>query len=140
MVRARTPTTRAAFPDQFLDRRFLPHPGAFFAGVVKQHLVEFRAQDLPGLGDGVAVVAVEKIKRLAGAAGGGDELDAVFLDEGRGAHLVNQAEPLQGLEGEGQQGFADVIARKFFAFQDQDAMAVFGENGGGGANRRGRRR
>ena len=65
---------RDAFPDQIPDGGFLHDPRAFFAGVVQQHLVELRAEDLPGLGDGVAVVTVEEIKRLAGPARRGRQI------------------------------------------------------------------
>jgi hypothetical protein len=89
--------------DQFRHGRFLLDHGAFFARVVEQQLIKFRTQHLPGLGHSVAVVAVEKIKRLAGPAGRGDELHAVFFDKSRGAHFVDQAQPLQGLKSKGEQ-------------------------------------
>jgi hypothetical protein len=53
--------TRAAVVfEQLRHRRFLTHLRAFARGHVHQHLVKLRAQHLPGLGDGFAVVAVEK--------------------------------------------------------------------------------
>ncbi len=132
LVCARDADDAVAFPDQFRDRRFLPDFRALCAGVVEQHLVELGAQHLPGLRDGLAVVAVEKIKRQARAARGRNELHAVFLHERGFFHPVHQAEPLQRLVGEGQQRFADVVAGKFLPFQHQHAMAFFREQGGGG--------
>src|SRR5581483_7674790 len=118
--------------EQFGNDGFLAYFGALVAGVVKEHLIEFRAEHLPGLSDGFAVVAVEEIKRLAGAARRGDELHAVFFDEGRFLHLPDQAEAFERLVGEREERFADVIAGEFFAFENEHAVAAFGEQGGGG--------
>lgn len=54
----------AIFPKQALHLAFLAHFRAFFAGVIEEHLVELRAQDLPGLRDRLAVVAVEEVEGL----------------------------------------------------------------------------
>ena len=99
--------------------------------MINHHLVEFRTHDLPALGDGLAVVAVEEIKRLGGAAVGLDEANAVFFDEGGFTQFGNHAEPFQRSEAKGNEGFADVVSGEFFAFQHDDPVAVFGENGGG---------
>jgi hypothetical protein len=50
--------------------------------------------------------------------------------------VVEQAQPCQGITGEGQQRFANVVAREFLAFEHEDAVAVFGKNGGGRCPRR----
>src|SRR2546429_7575760 len=60
----------SAFFHEFLDGRFFFHRRAFFAGVIEQHYVEFGAQHLPGLSDGVAVVSGEKVERLRRLARG----------------------------------------------------------------------
>ena len=117
--------------DQAGDGGFLDDFGAFFAGVVEHHEVELGADDLPGLGDGVFVVAGVEVEGLGAAAVGLHEGDAVFFDEVGGAHFGQHAEALEGVESEGDEGFADVIAGEFFAFDDEDAVAVFGEDGGG---------
>ena len=129
-----------AVHEQAVDRRFLAHFGAFLAGVVEQHLVELRAQHLPGLRDGFAVVAVEEIERLRALPVRLHEGDAVFLHEVRRLHLRDHPDALQRAEGERNERFADVVARKFLALEHEHAMAVFGENGGRRRSRRGRRR
>ena len=113
------------------DRDLFAHGGSPFPGMINHHLVEFRTHDLPALGDGLAVVAVEEIKRLGGAAVGLDEANAVFFDEGGFTQFGNHAEPFQRSEAKGNEGFADVVSGEFFAFQHDDPVAVFGENGGG---------
>ena len=134
------PRDAPAVLEQLGHDRFLPDLRSLFARVVQQQLIEFRAQYLPGLRHRLAVVAVEKIKRLAGTARGRDKLHAVFLDKRRTPHLLDQPQPLQRLEGERQQRFPYVVARKFLPLQNQRAMPVLRQYGGGGRTRRVRRR
>ena len=107
-----------ALHQQAVDRGFLAHLGALFAGIVEQELIELRAQHLPGLGHGFLVVAVEEIERLRAPAVGLDEGDAVFLLKGRGLQLRDHADPLERLKREWDQGFANVIAGEFLALEN----------------------
>lgn len=61
-----------------------------------------------------------------------DKGDAVFFDEMRGFHLGDEPQPLQRTVGKGDERFADVVAREFFSFQDEHAVAVLSQDGGGG--------
>ena len=88
--------------EQLLDGGFFPDDGAFVAGVLHQHLVKLGAQDLPRLSN-ILIVTIEKIEWLRSLAGGRDKLDAVFFDEGRLAHLLDQTEALQRIIGERQE-------------------------------------
>src|SRR5581483_2849547 len=76
-------------------------PSFVCARVVEQHLIKLRAQHLPGLRHGVAVIAIKEIERLAGAARRGNELHAVLFHERRGSHPLDQSKALQRLVGEG---------------------------------------
>jgi hypothetical protein len=120
-----------AFHEEAVDLGLLAHLGAFLARVVEQELVEFRAQHLPGLRDGFTIVAVEEIERLRATPVRLHERDAVFLHEVRLLHLRDHADPLQGLERERNERFADVITGKLLALEDQHAMAVFTQDRAG---------
>ena len=113
------------------DGDFLADFRATGGGVAEEHVVELGAEDLPGLGHGIDVVAGVKVEGLGALAVGLDEHDAEFLLEVGGLHEGDQAEALEGSEGEGDEGFADVVAGELFALEDEDAVAVFGEDRGG---------
>ena len=128
----RDPDDGLAVHDEAGDGRFLADMGALFAGVIEHHLVELGAQHLPGLRDRVLVVAIEKIERLGAATLGLDEAHAVFFHEVRALHFRDHPEALERLEGERDEGFADVVAGEFLALEDEHAVTVFGEEGPGG--------
>ena len=119
------------FLEEAGDGEFFEDLDAALAGVVDEHLVEVRAEDLPCLGDGIAVVAGVEVERSGLAAVGLDEGDAVFFLEGRGAHLGAEAETFEGVVGEGDEGFADAVAGEAIAVDDDDLVTVFREDGGG---------
>jgi len=127
----------ALLPQQFLNRRLLHHLGAPLPGVVHQHQIKLRPQNLPGLRDLRGVARVE-IKRLRRFAGGGYELNTMFLHETGAAHLLDQTQPLQRLESEGQQRFANVVARKLLFLNHQHPVASLGQQRCGARARRSR--
>src|SRR5205823_2235846 len=102
----------------------------------EENFVKFRAEDLPGLGNALAVVAVKKIKRFRSAPVRRNKLDAVFFDERGGLHHGNEAEAFERLVCERDERLADVIARKFFTFEEEDAMSVFRKDSRCGSTRR----
>src|SRR3989440_11492765 len=77
--------------------------------MLHEHLVELRAQHLPGLRD-ILIVTGRKIKGLAGFARLRDKLHAVLFDEGRLSHFFDQPQPLERIKSERQERFADVVA------------------------------
>jgi len=89
------------------------HADAFFsddavlAGVLEHHLIEFAAEDLPGLRAfvGVVIGEVEGLGKFAVLA---DELDGAFFDEWAGLHFVEHVEALEDPVGFGDERFADV--------------------------------
>ena len=109
------------------DGDFFFHDRARLARMLHQRQVELRSQDLPGLGH-ILIVAREKIKRLRDLARGRHKLHTVFLDERGLSHLLDEAEPFQGIKRKRQQRFPNVIARKFFAFERQHLVAVPGQD------------
>ncbi len=98
--------------------------------MLDEHLVEFAPEDLPALGDGFAVVAIEEIERLTGAPVGGHELNAELFDEVALLHPGDESESFERAVGEGNERFADVIAGKFFPFENQHTVAGLGQQAG----------
>ena len=88
------------FHQQPVHRRLLANLRAFFARIVEHHLVELRAQHLPCLRDGFAVVAVEKIERLRAPPVGLHKAHAVFFHKVRRPHLWDHPDAFQRAEGE----------------------------------------
>ncbi len=70
---------------------------------------------------GLVVPEVERRRLLAG---GVDELHAVLLDDVALLHLRQHVEPLEDPVGLRNRRFADVEARKAFAFEDRDPEAL----------------
>ena len=70
----------AALAQESRDGYFFFHDRALFASVLHDDLVEFGAEDLPGLRH-LRTVARGKVEGLRSFSRDGDELDAVFLYE-----------------------------------------------------------
>src|SRR5262249_13316643 len=102
------------------------------ARVFHHQLIELRTKHLPGLSYGITIVAIEEIKRLRGFAIRRDKLDAVFFDERGLLHLLDKPESLDREKREGNQRFTNMVAREFFTLENNDSVAVFGEEGAGG--------
>ncbi len=117
------------FPQDFEDADPLVHLHAVLAGVVEHHLVEFTAEDLPGLRAFVRLVVVE-IKGLRKPAALADELDAVLFYEGAAAHFFEHVEPLEDPICLGDEGFADVKSREVVALEEDDGDTLLGEQRG----------
>ena len=113
---------------QFLHGNLLDDLRPAFARVLHQHQIKLAAQHLPRRSDRLAVVAVEKIKRLARLPVRLHELHAEFLLKTRCLHLRHEAEPLHRPVAKGDQRFANVVARKFLALEHEHAMTVLREN------------
>ena len=75
------------------DGHAFQHLRSFRPSMVYQHLVEFRAQYLPRLGD-IFVIASVEVKRLRCFAGCRYELDAVLFNERGLTHLIDQPQAL----------------------------------------------
>ncbi len=117
--------------DEALDGSLLHHGRAVFRGVIKQQLVEFRADDLVGALVFGTVGVLEIEFHGAGAAGGAD-FRAVFMDEFC-VEFFADTEALEGAHAVGEERFADVEAGEFLLFKHDDAAPLAGEEGGGGA-------
>src|SRR5437660_1796604 len=117
----------ACLAKQSSHRYFLVDSGAFFAGMLHHHLVEFRTKHLPGLRH-ILIVSRKEIKRLRSLSRHRNELDAVLFDERRLLHLVEQTEALERVVGKRQERFAHMIARKFFTFEHQHIVAHFSQH------------
>ena len=102
------------------------HLDAVFAGVVEQHEIELAANHLPRLRRFMRFV-IDEIKWLGQLAVLVDELDAVFFDEGTGFHFVEHVEPLENPIRLRNERFADVKARKVFALEQLDAIALLSD-------------
>jgi hypothetical protein len=87
------------------------------------------------LGHGIAIISVEEVERLGGFAVWGNKLNAVLFDENRLAHFVDQPEPLQGLKGEWQKRFANMVSGKFLSLEHQHTMPFFSQYCGRGRTR-----
>ena len=119
--------------EEFEDGGVLADLDAFRAGVVEEHEVEVLALDLPGGGGGVVEV-LEEVEGGGNAAVGGGELDRAFADEADFVHPVDHAEAVEREPAEGHEGLAHVVAGEDFLFEEQDAVALHGEQGGGGGS------
>lgn len=114
------------------DVRLLSDGDAVLASGVHEQLVEFAAEDLPGL-RALVGVRLREIERLGQFSGIGDELDAFLADEVAGAEFVDHAGAFHGTEGERHKRFADVEPREFLAFEQEDASAELSEDRGAGS-------
>ena len=111
------------------------HLHAVVAGMVERKLVELAAPHLPGLARFVRLVVLE-VERFAEPALLVDELHAVLLDEVAAFHLGEQPGALEREVRVGDHRFADVEARKVFALEQLDRVALLCQDRGDGAARR----
>lgn len=109
--------------DEIRDSYALTYVRPVFPGIFQEHGIESAAHHLPGLCRLVLEV-LKEAERGGGLAVGGHELNRVFLDEVRSLHLLDHSDPLEREVTIGQQRFADVVARKRFLLQQQDAVSV----------------
>src|SRR6266702_4913418 len=66
----------------------------------------------------------------------GDELDAVLLRAGGAPQPVDHPQPLEGEPGVGDERLSNVVTREGLPLEQEDAMAVLGQQGAGRRTRR----
>ena len=114
------------------NANLLAYGCAAFAGVIEQDLVEFRTFDLQG-GRTFRAKTILKVEADFATSASRCDFRPVFSDESRGFQLRHDAEALEGLHAEGQQGFADMEARELFTLEDGDLAPCERERSGGDA-------
>src|SRR6266498_4091084 len=105
---------------------------ALLSGVFDQHLIKHRAGDLPGHG-ALMVYSFEEVKGTRLFPHLVRKLNTVLADEGTLFELLEEAHALERPIGVGHQRFTDVMARKHFFFEKDDAAAFALEYAGNGA-------
>ena len=116
----------------FSNFRFFVDLGAALAGMIEKQFIELGSRDLVGA-IASRFKAVFKIELRAPASAGGHDLASVFWDE-RAIELFTDAKSIESLNAKRKKRFANMKARKFLAFENNDAASSSCEQRGGRAS------
>src|ERR1043166_5944027 len=127
---------RSVFPDCKIDMLLceshagdsclFAHFRTAFGSVIEQQLIEIGASDLIRV-IGLRVVGILEIKFGSCFGAGAEHFAAKFLHKAAALDFLVQIEPGEGFHAEGQERFADVKTREFFALENDDAATGAGK-------------